>query len=305
MDYNFGWNNAQNIYGDQERYQDFNPYQQFNAYEDSNAYQVNSFDCYNSYYAPYPPSNNFSCAFENQYHDLNSYMCNDVDTSLTQSNPSLHSSGLFKQVDDLIFEIANKSDIPCDNDIPYDSIAWYEENAKRNNFIWEVRSVWHEGSYKIPPCVNFPLIHDSCLAIDDNVVSDESTYVVNDCPMRANDNLDAIEILPNLENIVELNTLVDELKFDECPIIIEKEIKIDEIENFALEYRDPIWEEYMSRAYNDYSDNFSSYFEFSKSLEHGRFLKVFVPFNESKVYLHNMLIIQIRRYVHLFAFSPH
>ncbi|MGI4673397.1 retrotransposon gag family protein [Klebsiella pneumoniae] len=54
---------------DQERYQDFNPYQQFNAYEDSNAYQVNSFDCYNSYYAPYPPSNNFSCAFENQYHD--------------------------------------------------------------------------------------------------------------------------------------------------------------------------------------------------------------------------------------------
>ncbi|MGI4673342.1 hypothetical protein ACR2XN_28145, partial [Klebsiella pneumoniae] len=98
--------------------------------------------------------------------------------------------------------------------------------------------MWHEGRYKIPPCVNFPLIHDSCLAIDDNVVSDESTYVVNDCPMRDNDNLDAIEILPNLENIVELNTLVDELKFDECPIIIEKEIKIDEIENFALEYRD-------------------------------------------------------------------
>lgn len=297
MEYNFGWNNAQNFYNNQERYQDFNPYPQFNAYEDCNAYQVNSFYSENSFYAAYPPSNDFSFALENQYHDdLNPYMCNDVDTSLIQSDPSLLSMGVFNHFQDPPLEIASDNDIPCD------SIAWYEENAKLNNFIWEVRAVWHDGCSLTPPCVNFPLCHDSCLAIDDNVVSDESTCVVDNRPMRINDNLDAIEILPNLENF-ELNTLVEEIKIDECPIIKEKEVKIDEIENLALEYKDPIWEEFMSRIYDDYSDDFSGYF--CKSPEHVRFIKVFVPFNESKVYLHIMVLLLIRRYVHLFAFSPH
>ena len=59
MDYNFGWNNAQNFYNDQERYLDYNSFQDFNAY------QVNSFDCCNSYYLPYPPNTDFSYASEN------------------------------------------------------------------------------------------------------------------------------------------------------------------------------------------------------------------------------------------------
>ena len=96
--------------------------------------------------------------------------------------------------------------------------------------------------------------------------------------------------------------MVDEIEIDECPILIEKDVIT---EHFASGYNDPIWEEFMSRTYDDYSDGFSSYFDFSKSLEHVRFIKNFLKFNESKIYLHIMIVIQIRRYVHLCAFSPH
>ena len=58
-------------------------------------------------------------------------MCNDVDKSLVQSNPSSLSLGIFKHFDDPTFEIANDGKITC----VVESIGWYEENAKRNNFI--------------------------------------------------------------------------------------------------------------------------------------------------------------------------
>ena len=92
MDYNFCWNNAQNFNNDQERYLDYNSFQDFNVY------QVNSFHCFNSYYPPYPPNNDFSYASENQCYDP--YPCYDVDKSLIQYNPSLLSSGLFDHVDE-------------------------------------------------------------------------------------------------------------------------------------------------------------------------------------------------------------
>lgn len=37
-----------------------------------------------------------------------------VDNSLNQSNPSLLSMGLLKHFDDQSFDIANKSNIPCE-----------------------------------------------------------------------------------------------------------------------------------------------------------------------------------------------
>ena len=81
----------------------------------------------------YPPSTDFSYSFDNQYHD-DSYVCNGVDESLSHSNPFLLSLGLLKHFDDPNFEIANKSDIPCEPE----SIGWYEENRERNHFIMEV-----------------------------------------------------------------------------------------------------------------------------------------------------------------------
>ncbi|KAL8117061.1 hypothetical protein AgCh_023302 [Apium graveolens] len=172
---NYGWDNAQDFISNHEQYQNFNSFQNFNAY------QVNSFDCYNSYYAPYPPSTDFSYSFDNQYHD-DSYVCNGIYESLGHSNPSLLSLGLLKHFDDSNFEISNKGDIPCE----VESIGWYKENAKRNIFIKEVQLVMHDGCLQVPPCVNFPTIHDSCLAIDDNFVSDESTCLVDDSPMCGN-----------------------------------------------------------------------------------------------------------------------
>ena len=293
MDHNFGWNNAQSFFNNRERYQNFNSFQNFDAY------QVNSFDCYNSYYASYPYSIDFSYSFENQYH--NSYICNGVDKSLVQSNPSLLSLGLFKHFDDPTFEIVNNNKISC----VAESIGWYEENAKRNIFIMEVQLVMHNGCLQVPPCVNFPTNHDSYLAIDDNFVSDEPTCLTDYCPILDNDKLDVFEVLPNFENNVELIELVDELEIDECPISIKEELKIDEIENLAKEYKDPVWEEFMSRSDDDYYDNFSSYFDYAKSLEHVRILKNFLYLYGSKVCMHIIILLLIRRYVHLFTFSPH
>ena len=166
----------------------------------------------------------------------------------------------------------------------------------------DVQLVMHDGCFRIPPCVDFPLCHDTYLATDENLVSDESTCLDDNCLLLESDILDVAEVLPNLEDNVVLNELVDEIKIDEFPIILEKNVILD---NFALEYKDPVWEEFMSRTYDDYSDDFSSYFDSFRSLEHVRFIKFFLKFNESKVYLHIMIAIQIRRYVHLFAFSPH
>ncbi|KAL1823664.1 hypothetical protein ACET3Z_010442 [Daucus carota] len=224
MDYNFGWNNAQNFYNDQERYQDYNSFQDFNAY------QVNSFDCCNSYYPPYPPNTDFSSASENQCYDP--YPCYDVDKSLVQYNSSLMSMGFFAHIDEPKFEVANKTDIICQ-----DSISWYEENAKRNTFIMDVQLVMHNGCFRIPPCVDFPLCNDTYLATEENLVSDESTCLDDNCSLLESDKLDVAENLPNLEDNVVLNELVDEIKIDEFPIILEKNVILN---NFALEYKDPV-----------------------------------------------------------------
>ena len=289
MDYNFGWNNAQNFYNDQERYLDYNSFQDFNAY------QVNPFDCCNSYYPPYPPNIDCFYASENQCYDP--YPCYDVDRSLVQYNSSLMSMGLFAHIDQPKFEVANKTDIICQ-----DSISWYEENAKRNTFIMEVQLVMHNGCFRIPPCVDFPLCHDTYLAIDENFVSYESTCLDYNCPVLDNEKLDTTEILPDLVDNVVLNELVDEIKIDEYPILIEKDVLIDD---FALEYKDPIWVEFMSHTYDDYSDDFSSYFDFSRSLEQVWSIQIFLYVCGSMIYLHIIIILLIRRYVHLFAFSPH
>ncbi|KAL8116608.1 hypothetical protein AgCh_022954 [Apium graveolens] len=77
--------------------------------------------------------------------------------------------------------------------------------------FWEVQLMKHDGCLQVPPYVNFPTIHESCLAIDDNFVFDETTCSVDYSPMCDNDNLDAVEILPNLENVIEFKKLVDEV----------------------------------------------------------------------------------------------
>ena len=97
---------------------------------------------------------------------------------MIQYNPSLISLGLFAHIDEPKFEVANKTDIICQ-----DSISWYEENAKRNTFIMEVQLVMHNGCFKIPPCVDFPLWHDTYLEPDENLVCDESTCLDDICPL--------------------------------------------------------------------------------------------------------------------------
>ena len=150
----------------------------------------------------------------------------------------------------------------------------------------------HNGCLEVPPCVNFPTNHDSYLAIDDKFVSDEPTCLTDDCPILDNNKLVAVEILPNFENNIELIELIEELEFDECPILIKEELKIDEIENLSKEYKDPVWEEFMSRSHDDYSDNFSSYFDYAKSLEHVRILKTYLIFIWIKgMYAHHNFII--------------
>ncbi|KAL8116599.1 hypothetical protein AgCh_022945 [Apium graveolens] len=94
----------------------------------------------------------------------------------------------------------------------YALVGWYNENAKKKCFIKEVQLVKHYGCLQVPPYVNFPTIHDSCLAIDDNFVFDETTCSVDYSPMCDNDNLDAVEILPILENFIEFKKLVDEVR---------------------------------------------------------------------------------------------
>lgn len=276
MDNYFGWNNAQDFIHDQERYQDFNSFQNLNAY------QVNSLYSTNSCYAPYPPSIDFSYAFENQCYDPQ-YNSQGHQGSSSSSSSSLEEMMKQMAANNLQFQ-----------NITSQSISNLEKQmsqlAETVNRLAEVNS---------------PTNHDSCFVIDENFVHDESACLVDDCPRLNNDKLDAVENLPNLENTFELNELVDEIKIDECPIKIEKELKIDEIEIFAWVYKDPIWEEFLSRTYNDYSDDFSSYFAFSKSLEHVKNIKIFLYFYGSKVYLHTLFLLLIRRYVHLFAFSPH
>lgn len=62
----------------------------------------------------------------------------------------------------------------------------------------EVQLVVHNSCLQIAPCVNFRRIHNSCLIIDENFVSDVTTYLVDNCPKHVNDKLDAIVILTNL-----------------------------------------------------------------------------------------------------------
>ena len=166
----------------------------------------------------------------------------------------------------------------------------------------DVQLVMHNGCFRIPPCVDFPLCHDTYLATDENLVSDESTCLDDNCLLLESDILDVAEVLPNLEDNVVLNELVDEIKIDEFPIILEKNVILD---NFALEYKDPVWEEFMSRTYDDYSDDFSSYFDFSRSLQPVWSIQIDLYVCGPKIYLHIIIILLIRRYVHLFAFSPH
>lgn len=94
----------------------------------------------------------FLYAFENQYHNPSSYICNGVDKSLIQFNSYLHSLGLFEHFDDLTFEITSNDDISC----AIESIGWYEKNAKRDNFIIEIQLVMYNGCLQVPTCANFP-----------------------------------------------------------------------------------------------------------------------------------------------------
>lgn len=96
--------------------------------------------------------------------------------------------------------------------------------------------------------------------------------------------------------------VVDEIESN----LDEIDMNVVKIENVYVSFVDPIWEECVKSNYRHIGDDFSKYFHIPEFLEHHISLTgQFIYLLGYLIGAHIIRLIQIRRYVHLYAFSPH
>lgn len=108
-----------------------------------------------------------------------------------------------------------------------------------------------------------------------------------------------VDINSNKDIVIPI--VVDEIK----PNLDKLDLNDVKIEDMCMPIVDPIWEEFVKSNYSHVGDDFSEYFHM-KILEHHMSLTCqFIYLLGYLIGAHIVRLIQIRRYVHLFAFSPY
>lgn len=106
----------------------------------------------------------------------------------------------------------------------------------------------------------------------------------------------------NLNKDIVIPIVVDEIE----PNLDKLDLNDVKIEDMCMSFVDPIWEEFVKSNYSHVGDDFSKYFHMPEILEHHMSLTCqFIYLLGYLIGAHIIRLIRIRRYVHLFAFSPY